>query len=92
MLECSVSTGGLRRRHEPQATQKQASAALAVPIAADNRGSVMLRQMGWQEGTGLGASREGCISPISLSSQRGRSGLGTLMHQTSSDQQLPLQI
>ena len=68
----------------PQAAAPQApqpapeSSSLQRPIDAENRGHRMLRSMGWEAGTGLGAHGKGITSPIPLSrpAAAGRSGIG----------------
>lgn len=35
-------------------------------ISSDNKGNQMLKKMGWQEGTGLGAQRQGIAEPVQV--------------------------
>ena len=47
------------------------------PIPASNKGSMLLQQMGWQVGTGLGAQGQGTTEPIALKTGQRRQGLGS---------------
>eukprot|EP00966_Prymnesium_polylepis_P240233 5555476-Prymnesium_polylepis.1 len=61
------------------ATDAQLSTTRGLqPIADDNRGHQMLRQMGW-DGGALGRSDQdgnGIMAPIEVEVRRGREGLG----------------
>ena len=84
MLQCSFvsdgrqpGTGRQRRRTVGHCHASAAVAAVSRPLDTANKGGQMLRSMGWQDGTGLGANAQGDVLPISLSTQRGRQGLGS---------------
>jgi hypothetical protein len=51
-------------------------ASLDVKISSGNKGSELLKKMGWKEGSGLGATSSGIVDPIDLVKPRGKSGLG----------------
>lgn len=54
-----------------------ASAAQEAQIAEDNMGHKLLRGLGWQEGSGLGAEGAGIVEPIRAKTSENRAGLGT---------------
>ena len=78
LLACSVPHGKPtpELKRELEAAMRSSRAALTRPIKADNKGSLMLRQMGWSEGSGLGASRQGRTEPIPMHLGQRRQGLG----------------
>ena len=84
LLECSLPSHGRAHssRHQSQSIGHQnfptaGTTSVNTPLEATNKGSQILRSMGWQEGTGLGVAQQGSLLPISLSTQNGRQGLGT---------------
>ena len=46
-------------------------------MAPDSRGAAMLRALGWEAGSGLGAAAQGRTEPIPLHLGQGRRGLGS---------------
>lgn len=79
-LRLRFSGGGGSKQPPPSGAQSEENAVLAAdlrrPIAADNRGSQMLRDLGWEEGTGIGAHRQGRLEPIAFHKRQKRQGLG----------------
>ncbi|KAK9906899.1 hypothetical protein WJX75_009914 [Coccomyxa subellipsoidea] len=78
LLACSVPSGKPtpELKRELEEAMRSSRAALTRPIKADNKGSLMLRQMGWSEGSGLGVSCQGRTEPIPLHLGQRRQGLG----------------
>ena len=52
------------------------TAALATPLAADNKGFQLLAKSGWTPGTGLGKSMQGAPDPVPVVARVGRAGVG----------------
>lgn len=75
LLACSEAN----EAHPSLAALKQVQAALSLPLAASNRGSAMLRSMGWTEGTGLGRKRQGQTEPLPIVKRAKHLGLGAEM-------------
>jgi RNA-binding protein 5/10 len=48
----------------------------AAVISEDNMGHKLLKGLGWQQGTGLGADQGGIVEPISSKAAADRAGLG----------------
>jgi len=48
-----------------EAKAKQAALEVTQRIQSDNKGYGMLAKMGWSEGTGLGAKKDGMVNPVS---------------------------
>lgn len=88
LLACSFTAapqaGGAedraRKKLPPAASPEGNSleARLRVPIGEQNLGSQMLRKMGWEEGSGLGAQGQGGVQPVPISLKHNRRGLGHL--------------
>jgi hypothetical protein len=79
LLACSVPHGRptLELRQEMEQAMRNARASMHRHIPSDNRGSVLLRRMGWSEGSGLGAQRQGRREPVPLHLGQRRQGLGS---------------
>jgi hypothetical protein len=79
LLACSMPSGKPTPalKQELDRAMRANRAALTRPILADNKGSVMLRQMGWSEGSGLGAQRQGRTEPVPMHIRQRRQGLGS---------------
>lgn len=59
------------------ARQRQQGLTSQAPLGPDNVGSRLLAGMGWTQGTGLGASRQGITEPIQAAVGQRRQGLGS---------------
>jgi len=55
----------------------KAASVVEVMISEDNVGHKLLRGLGWQQGSGLGAEGAGIVEPISAKGAADRSGLGS---------------
>ena len=67
--------------------------SISTPIADSNKGSQLLRKMGWVPGTGLGAAERSQSSlqvPIQPQVSQGTAGLGSSSGSSSSDPRLAL--
>ncbi|XP_050076206.1 angiogenic factor with G patch and FHA domains 1 [Anopheles maculipalpis] len=58
--------------------EKTQVASLDQSIASNNKGFQMLSKLGWNEGKPLGKNDSGLTEPIALTSNVGKSGLGSL--------------
>lgn len=54
-------------------------------LDASNVGNRMLRNMGWQEGSGLGKERTGIVEPLLAKGAGERAGLGSHNQQKNTD-------
>ena len=79
LLACSFQGGkpSTTAKLEMEAALQIGRASLKRPIAATNKGSILLRQMGWSEGFGLGSKEQGRTEPIPLHVGQRRRGLGS---------------
>lgn len=66
----SVYGGGEYAHMPPQHPHAQA-------LTDDNEGHKLLRRMGWQEGSGLGAEGGGIIEPIRETVKKDKTGIGS---------------
>lgn len=74
-LDASVGLGGsFQPRYPPP--PPPTPLAHAAPLAEDNLGHMMLRGMGWQEGSGLGADGAGRVDIIKEVGNKGKMGVG----------------
>ena len=78
LLACSFRGGkpSQAAKQEMEAALKMGRASLKQPIAAENKGSILLKQMGWSEGLGLGRDMQGRTEPVPLHLGQRRRGLG----------------
>ncbi|CAL8462445.1 g1978 [Coccomyxa elongata] len=78
LLACSIPSGKPtpELKRELEQAMRSSRTALSRPITANNKGSLMLKQMGWSEGSGLGAARQGRTEPVPLHLGQRRQGLG----------------
>lgn len=78
LLACSISHGRptAELNLEMDRAVRAGRASLNRRIPSSNRGSMLLRQMGWAEGSGLGAQRQGRTEPVPLHLGQRRQGLG----------------
>jgi len=51
-------------RAAEKAAEEKAKNAINTPLASDNRGSQLLKKMGWRDGEGLGKNSAGITAPI----------------------------
>ncbi len=79
LLACSSCHGRptAELQREMGAALRAGRASLAAPIPGSNKGSLMLRSMGWRAGNGLGARRQGITEPVPLNLGQRRQGLGS---------------
>ncbi|KAK9819750.1 hypothetical protein WJX72_001885 [[Myrmecia] bisecta] len=77
LLACSITYGRptAQLAQEMQAAMNQRT-TLTTPIAETNKGSQMLRQMGWSQGMGLGVRGQGIMEPVPVALKHNRHGLG----------------
>ena len=61
---------------EPSSLFPPAPPAPQSGLAADNIGSRLMQQMGWQRGTGLGRNQTGMVAPIQVELYARGAGLG----------------
>ncbi|KAI8065895.1 hypothetical protein BC940DRAFT_334413 [Gongronella butleri] len=66
-----------RVQGDPSAQHGAIVGSNAAPIDQTNVGHRLLAAMGWTEGSGLGAAREGIIAPVEAVMRDKRRGLGT---------------
>lgn len=79
LLACSFQGGkpSTLARSEMDAALRRGRASLKRPIAATNKGSILLKQMGWSEGFGLGVKEQGRTEPVPMHVGQRRRGLGS---------------
>lgn len=79
LLACSFQGGkpSKEAKIEMETALRTGQASLKRPIAATNKGSILLKQMGWSEGFGLGMKEQGRTEPIPLHIGQRRRGLGS---------------
>ena len=79
LLACSFQGGkpSQAAKFEMDSALRAGRALLRQPIAATNKGSILLKQMGWSEGYGLGVKEQGRTEPIPLHLGQRRRGLGS---------------
>ncbi|KAI6236285.1 G-patch domain-containing protein [Aphelenchoides besseyi] len=70
-----------KRRPQPQFPQvvavQQPQPTTSTKIKSDNIGFKLLKNMGWQDGSGLGATNQGINAPIETKIKADRKGLGS---------------
>ena len=78
LLACSFRGGkpSPAAKQEMDSALRMGQASLKQPIAAENKGSILLKQMGWSEGLGLGRDMQGRTEPVPLHLGQRRRGLG----------------
>lgn len=79
LLACSFQGGkpSHAAKTDMAAALQIGRASLKQPIAATNKGNILLKQMGWSEGFGLGIKEQGRAEPIPLHIGQQRRGLGS---------------
>eukprot|EP00455_Lapot_gusevi_P018937 TRINITY_DN2042_c0_g1_i1.p1 TRINITY_DN2042_c0_g1~~TRINITY_DN2042_c0_g1_i1.p1 ORF type:complete len:443 (+),score=165.53 TRINITY_DN2042_c0_g1_i1:160-1329(+) len=63
-----------KKNHKKRPSESKSS--VDRPIDTSNKGNRMLKNMGWQEGQGLGRSGSGIVAPIQAESYSKNAGLG----------------
>ncbi|GLC74099.1 hypothetical protein PLESTF_001459700 [Pleodorina starrii] len=64
------------RKAQPRKEKVVREAGLQQPLDACNKGYVLLRKMGYQDGKGLGSAGSGRAEPLPLDLKPGRAGVG----------------
>ena len=79
LLACSFQGGKPSKaaKLEMDAALRIGRASLKRPISATNKGSILLKQMGWSEGFGLGSKEQGRTEPVPMHIGQRRRGLGS---------------
>ncbi|KAG0164005.1 hypothetical protein DFQ28_010932, partial [Apophysomyces sp. BC1034] len=70
------AAGQTRPRNDVD-TRVEKTASVKTPLADDNVGARMLKQMGWRRGEGLGKDGSGIVDPITAQQYAQGAGLGT---------------
>ena len=65
------------QKTDDSSLQKYNSSKGSVQLDSKNIGFKMLKNMGWNEGLGLGKSEKGNINPVEITTKANKKGLGS---------------
>jgi len=81
-------SGGYLPRSTPSSVKQRGSSKPGSTTAYSSQAERMMSKMGYQSGTGLGKAAQGRVEPVTVSTQRGRRGLGHIIEGLESDDSL----
>uniref|UniRef100_A0A914WZ79 RNA-binding protein 5 n=1 Tax=Plectus sambesii TaxID=2011161 RepID=A0A914WZ79_9BILA len=78
LSDLEAPSDDLKQKYLSSRAVEDAEMALTVPLDSSNKGSKLLRSMGWSEGQGLGRNNQGIVDPIMADRRVQGAGLGAV--------------